>query len=281
MEEVSLEYIEKYQKLYEKDPKSRVFAPLAEGYRRMGMLKEGLELAEEGVKQHPNFAGGRVALARLYADSQKLELAEKEFRKATELAPENLLAYQLLAETNLKLKKPKEALKAFKILLFLNPDNEKAKNAVKKLEALTADEYEDELFAMKPLKEAVKSWDELAIENDSDRPNLDTPEPITPKKDKFLDRILSLADAYLVRQDVDRAIEALNEAERLIGPHPEIIRRLKIVHQRQLEQMNYPKTAAEIKAMVAQPPPARAKNPLDERIEFLQDLLQRIKNRGI
>ena len=63
MDETNPEFIERYQKLYEEDPKSRIFAPLAEAYRKMGLINEALELAQNGVKIHPQFSGGRVALS--------------------------------------------------------------------------------------------------------------------------------------------------------------------------------------------------------------------------
>jgi len=271
-DDVNPEQVERYQLLYEQDPKSQIFAPLAESYRKMGLLKEGLEVAEDGVKIHPNFASGRVALGRLLKDLGKMVEAEEQFRRAAELAPENMLAHQLLAETLLHLKKPKEALHAYKILLFLNPENEKANRAVKKLEALTADEYEDDIFSMKPLKEAVREWDEVEIDFGTDGGDVRAPDK-PEKKARFLDRVLSLVDAYIVRNEIDRALESLNEAERLLGPEPEVVKRLKLIHQRQLENIPYPKTAAEAV------PPAPRKSPVDNKIEFLQDLLSQIRNR--
>ena len=270
MDGVDFEFIERYQKLYEQDPQSKVFAPLAEAYRKKGMIKEGLEIAKKGVQLHPNFPGGRVALGRLYMDTHDFTLAEKEFRKTVELSPENILAHQLLAETYLNLKKTKEALKAYKMLLFLNPENERAQRAVKKLEALTADEYEDEIFAMKPIKEAVKEWGFLSLEPE---PTEEKSQPSAPadKKLKFLERILSVADAYIVRNEIDRALNDLQEAERLVGPHPEVIKRLKLIHKRQLDTIVHPQSSAEL----IQPP--KRLSPLDDQIKFLQDLLQNLK----
>ncbi|OFZ19939.1 MAG: hypothetical protein A2Z20_07805 [Bdellovibrionales bacterium RBG_16_40_8] len=274
MGNIDTEFIERYQKLYEQDPKSKVFAPLAEAYRKIGMLKEALEVAEKGVKHHPDFPGGRVALGRIYMDSQDFKSAEKEFRKASELSPENILAHQLLAETYLNLRRTKDALKAYKMLLFLSPGNDRAQKAVKKLEALTADEYEDEIFTMKPIKEAVKEWENLFIESTPLEKESQTSAK-EEKKLKFLDRILSVADAFIVRNDIDRALDDLQEAERLVGPHPEIVKRLKLIHKRQLDTIAHPQSSAELFT------PKKRPSPLDEQIDFLQDLLQKIKERPI
>ncbi len=279
MDEISPEFIERYQKLYEQDPRSRIFAPLADAYRKKGWLKEARDMAEKGVKDNPEFPGGRVALGRIYMDDSRYPDAEMHFRKAVELAPESVLAYQLLAETFLRLKKTKEALKAYKMLLFMNPENERAANAVRKLEALTADEYEDDLFAMKPLKTAVAEWDNVELDfgdpKDAKAPQ-SSAQKEKHKKQIYLDRILSLADAHIVRNDVDRALDALNEAERLFGPQTEIVKRLKLLHERQLDTLVVPKNVSEINKST----PSKSAAQLDNQIEFLQDLLQNIKSRA-
>ncbi len=277
MDEINAEFVERYQQLYEADPKSRIFAPLAEAYRKMGMLKEAREVAEAGVGHNPQFAGGRVALGRILYDLGLNKDAARELKKAAELAPENVLAHQILAECYLKLKLPKDALKAYKMLLFLSPDNEKAQNAVKRLESLTADEYEDDVFAMKPLKEAVQSWSdfELDFSGSSDGSIEHATQTAGPKKQKFLDRVLSLADAYIVRNDADRAIETLQEAERLLGPDPEIVKRLRLLHNRQLDQVPQPRPQAATVEKVT----SREEQVHTEKIEFLQELLTRIKRK--
>jgi len=163
--------------------------------------------------------------------------------------------------------------------LFLSPENPKALKAVQKLESLTADEYEDEIFAMRPLKEAVKEWDDFELdfemENDPSKNKMESSSTSenSKKKNKFLDRVLSLTDAYIVRNDIDRALDALNEAERLIGNNPEITKRMGLIQRRQLDAISAPKTQADLK-----PHKSREKTIIDNQIEFLQDLLQNIKH---
>src|SRR5688572_23036133 len=107
---INLEFIERYQKLFEKDPKSKVFAPLGEAYRKMGLIKEALSILERGVKFHPHFASGRVALAKVLISQNEHTKAIEQLLVATDLSPENLLAQKLLAECYIALKKSKEAL---------------------------------------------------------------------------------------------------------------------------------------------------------------------------
>ncbi len=267
MNAIQPELVEKYQLMLQQDPKSRVFAPLSEAYRKMGLHEEALEICQSGVLANPDFAGGRIALARILMQLNQYDKAAPELKVATELSPENVLAFSLLAECYLHLKDGKEALKAYKMQLFLNPQDERAQRAVKKLEVLTADEFEDEVFNMKPLKIASASMEEvLQIE------------PLTPtlsdqKKSRDIERFLSLADAYLVRNDTDRAIETLNEAEQIHGSLPEIVKRLKMLHQKHFEQENEIATQQDSEG----PPLSRQESLRKQQIQSLQIALKRVR----
>lgn len=273
MDDISPEFIERYQLIYEKNPRSKIFAPLSEAYRKMGLLKEALEVAQSGVSLHPDFAGGHVALGRIYIDQENWIEAARQFRTATELSPENILAQSTLAELLLRLKDPKGALKAFKMLLFLQPTNAKAQNAVKKLESLTADEYEVDLFAMQPLKEAVRQREPTAttlipLIEPSTKPNLDS------TRLKTLERIISLADAFLVRNDLDQARQVLAEAERQFGQHDEIVKRFKILNP------SFSDNTKEGPEPNSSRRPVKSRENLskDEKVQFLKKLLHHVSN---
>lgn len=262
MQEIQPELIEKYQILLQKDPKSQVFAPLTEAYRKMGLLEEAFRIAVRGVQFNPQFGGGRIALAKVFLDRENLQGAVNELEKAVELSPDNIMAHALLAECYLKSKRPKEALRSFKMVLFLSPNNEKAQKAVRKLESLTADEYEEDLFEMKQLPQV----DQIGVEN---APTL---KPMNDGKlSSELDRILSLADAYIVRNDLEKADEVLRQGEFSFAAHPELIKRFKLVNQRTMEF-----TEADLQP--ENPPVSRERSRLDEKISLLQGLLERIRS---
>ena len=262
MQDIQPELIEKYQILLQKDPKSQVFAPLTEAYRKMGLLEEAFRIAVRGVQFNPNFGGGRIALAKVFLDRDNLPGAIDELEKASELSPDNILAHSLLGECYLKSKRPKEALRSFKMVLFLAPTNEKAIRAVRKLESLTADEYEEDLFEMKPLPQV----DQPAVERAQSLKPLEQ-QGVTSE----LDRILSLADAYIVRNDLDKASSVLKEGEFAFGNHPELIKRMKLVNQRSLD------VEAEVMPAEAERPMSRERARLEDKIGFLQELLHHVK----
>lgn len=263
MQDIQPELIEKYQILLQKDPKSQVFAPLTEAYRKMGMIEEAFRIAVRGVQFNPHFAGGRIALAKVFLDRDNLGAAVDELEKAVELSADNILAHSLLAECLLRSKRPKDALKSYKMVLFLAPTNEKALKAVKKLEALTADEYDDDLFEMKPLPSVHQPQTES------------TPVPLKPiggpSVSGDLERTLSLVDAYIVRNDIERAEAALNDSKIYFGEHPEILKRQRLVQQRSTEN-------SEPKPMP--PPPSRKAEALERKIQLLRSLLNTLQEKS-
>lgn len=116
-------YFREYLRRYNEDPTSRVFAPLAEAYRRMGRVDEAIEVCLEGLVRHPDFHGGRLALAKCYLDKRALDKARMELDRVVQFTPENLLAQKLLAETCLELGDKQAGLHAYKMALMLSPQD--------------------------------------------------------------------------------------------------------------------------------------------------------------
>lgn len=268
MPKIEASAIEKYQTLLAKDPNSQVFAPLAEAYREMGMTKEALQVVTSGVQRHPQFVGGLVTYAKILRDTGNFPKALEVLKKATSLAPENILAYHLTAEVQLGCKNPKDALKAFKMVLFLNPNSKSAQKAVQKLESVTADEYDDEVFSMAKLPN---------VNLDTPPPNISYATPAIPEplykpapqpKNKAMERMLSLIDAFIVRNDLEKAHALLKDTRVEFGDHPEIERRMKTLQVR----YNEPEEAMPLR-------PLRSREDLihQKKLETLEMMLRRIE----
>jgi tetratricopeptide (TPR) repeat protein len=270
--------VEKYQKILEKDPNSQVFAPLAEAYREMGMLPEAQKIVTLGVQRHPQFVAGLVIFARIYRDLKQPQKALEALKTATSLAPENILAHQLMGELYLNNKNPKEALRAFKMVLFLNPQSQIAQKAVQKLESLTADEYDDDVFSMTRLPELHA--DSVITEDEEDlspviasAPAEMIVKPIATTQQKAMERMLSLIDAFIVRNDLEKANALLKDTRVEFGDHPEIQRRMKTLQVRYNDSDD--------------PTPLRPLQRRDEvvrerKIEVLQMMLRKIEEyRGL
>lgn len=233
-------FIQKYQNLYDKDPQGKIFAPLAEAYRRAGFQERALRIAEQGVRLHPHFPSGRVALARCYIDKQVWDKAAENLKVASDLSPENLLAHQLLADCFLKLGQKKEALNALKMVLFLNPQDMKTAQSVATLEkelfALHANQFieesesknkeDDEEYSMKPLSAAGKMLKPQA----KTQSNLSTQNPAANAAatsiDQILERDLALFDTWFDRGDWSRAEQILKRLPPSFAQHPSVKERL-------------------------------------------------------
>jgi tetratricopeptide (TPR) repeat protein len=213
MAKISAETIAQYEKLLAKDPGSRVFAALADALREIGQIQKAEILAREGLRRHPEYVGGYLCLSRVLLQTRRADAAEPLLSKAVQLAPENILAYQLLGQCFLELKKPEEALRAHKMVLFLNPMSEKSREAVLRLEPLTAGDFDDDLFQMAQLKtEPLKA-------------SVTQTRTETAASDSPPERQLSFIDALIIRNQLEDAKNLLQEMTQTWPEHSEIKKR--------------------------------------------------------
>jgi tetratricopeptide (TPR) repeat protein len=235
MSNVNNEFLERYQKLWDADPSSRVFAPLAEGYRRTGNIQRALQTCRQGLNLHPTFAGGWLQLAKIYIDRKEPEKAIEALKKAVALAPENIQAHNLLADLFLSLRQPKEALKSFKMILLINPVDSRARRTIERLESLTADEYSSETFQIGAADEIATLLDRedsiTSIEEEQNDPEAYSTRQ-TQIMDKALEQTVTLVDALLVRNEFTKAKSIILKAARKFGASPELEARLAVIeHQ--------------------------------------------------
>jgi tetratricopeptide (TPR) repeat protein len=153
-----------YLKKYQEDPSSRVFAPLAEAYRKAGLVDEAIEIAQEGLRVHPGFFGGRVALARALFDKSDYERVVRELQPVVRDAPDNLAAQRLLGDASLMLGRTNDALDAYKMLLYFSSQDHETAQLVQELEAsayeqgrlkLRTDPDEARRFSVVPAPQAI------------------------------------------------------------------------------------------------------------------------------
>ncbi|MEK7789333.1 MAG: hypothetical protein AAB283_05390, partial [Planctomycetota bacterium] len=61
---MALEDIEKLKEKLKKDPNSKLFVPLAEEYRKKGMLDEAISVLMTGITSQPGYTSARVSLGK-------------------------------------------------------------------------------------------------------------------------------------------------------------------------------------------------------------------------
>lgn len=124
----------KYFNMYKKNPRSRVFAPLAESYRKLGMLDEAYKILKDGIRNHPTYTLGYIVLAHCYYDEQKYENTYNTLRPIVNQNADNISLQKIFAQSCIHLGHLEEALDTFKYLLFMNPKDKYFAEQVKKLE---------------------------------------------------------------------------------------------------------------------------------------------------
>lgn len=143
----ALAEIDKFVAQLAKDPKSRAFAPLADAYRKVGLLDEAIDVCVEGLKHHTNWTGGRVALARAYFEKGTKDKARQELEKVVKVAPDNPLAQRLLGILYQETGETAKAVTAFKTVLIFSPDDAEARD---RLAALDPSAVEPPRAAVRP-----------------------------------------------------------------------------------------------------------------------------------
>ncbi len=265
---VTADVVEKYQILLRHNPHSQVFAPLADAYLERGLDLQAEELLMQGTQRHPLFTSGFVILGKAKLKMGKLEEAELALRKAIQLSSQNILAHQILGDTYLAQKKPFEALKAYKMVLFLNPYSAKAKQAIDRLESASAVEFEEDTFSMaklSDLKKVGKNISPLPAESE------------TQAQEKNRKRLLQLVDAFLVRSDFNESLNLLLEMQSDYGDHPDIITRLNKVKAK-LSSASSPKPVAALSPANQTSPRGLAQRILKEKkIRKLYDMLRAVR----
>jgi tetratricopeptide (TPR) repeat protein len=137
---MSLEDIENLKYRFEKDPDSKLFVPLAEEYRKEGMLDEAIAVLSKGIEKQPDYMSARVSLGKIYMEKGMLEEARAEFEIVVSSVPDNLFAHKKLAAIYRDTGEKDLAIKAFRKVLKLNPMDEDAVSQVNDLEKIDISE---------------------------------------------------------------------------------------------------------------------------------------------
>ena len=128
--------IEKLKEKFDKDSNSKLFLPLAEEYRKVGMLDEAIDVLQKGLGKHVTYTSARVLLGKTYLEKGMIDEAKKEFEGVIEIVPDNLFAHKKLAELYRDTGETALAIKAFRAILKLNPMDDEALSNLRDIEAV-------------------------------------------------------------------------------------------------------------------------------------------------
>lgn len=118
-----------------KDPKSKLFVPLAEEYKKTGDMEMAIYVLTEGLKNNPGYITARSFLGRLLLEKGDLAGSQQELEEVVKAIPDNLLAQRKLGDLYVLQNKPSEALKHYKLVFSLNARDEEIASLITDLEA--------------------------------------------------------------------------------------------------------------------------------------------------
>ncbi|MDA8106549.1 MAG: hypothetical protein M0Z71_14380 [Nitrospiraceae bacterium] len=146
---MSLKDIEKLKERVDKDPNSKLFVPLAEEYRKEGMLDEAINVLMSGLERQPGYMSARVSLGKIFLEKGMMNEARSEFENVIKSIPDNLYAHKKLAEIYRELGQKEMSIQSYKAVLKLNALDEEALSTLRELE-------EEEMLATGEVSEVTK-----------------------------------------------------------------------------------------------------------------------------
>lgn len=125
--------IAKYEARLASEPHSRVFAQLADAYRKAGRLDEAIRTCRSGLREHATYVSARMVLGRALAEKGQLPEAEKELAIVLELSPATAVAHRLLGDLAAAQGKRDDARRHYETALGLSPQDMEARGALQRL----------------------------------------------------------------------------------------------------------------------------------------------------
>lgn len=160
--------IKTYEERLKQNPASYCFAPLVEVYLRAGLLDDALATARAGVKKHPGFVAGQMALARTCHQKGLFDECRQSLEVVTGAVPEHAEAQRLLSRLYAESGREQEAVKALQTLLDFCPGDMSAKVELESLQRrVTERPVEDDLELIEFTEaDIVEEPDQQAVEED-------------------------------------------------------------------------------------------------------------------
>lgn len=115
--------IDELEKQFRDNPR-RVFARLANEYRKAGDFMRAIEICHAHVPQQPGYISGHIVLGQALYDAGEHDQAQQTFQTALSLDPENLIALRQLGDIARNRRDYREARSWYTRLLEVDPQND-------------------------------------------------------------------------------------------------------------------------------------------------------------
>lgn len=213
---MALEDLERLKEKVDKDPNSKLFFPLAEEYKKVGMLDEAIDVLMKGLHSQPDYMSARVSLGKIYLEKSMVNEARAEFGKVINSKPDNLFAHRKLAEIYRNLGERDKALEEFRMVLTLNPLDEDAARTITEIEKeLTVQSgITDTTF---PILQEVKLSDVSLAEEVSDNDK----EEVKAQEEGIKEEFKKIQE---IEKFEDTAIEIAEQREEMTSSFEDLLR---------------------------------------------------------
>ncbi|MGH7586855.1 MAG: tetratricopeptide repeat protein [Gemmatimonadales bacterium] len=131
--------IEKLERRNAENPQGRLFAPLADAYRKQGEVYRAIGVLREGLERHPEYIGAFIVLGRCHLDLSQDAEAGSAFARVLDLDQENVIALKVLAEIAERAGNHSEAVARLEYLLQIDRGNEEAQAQLDRLRTAPAE----------------------------------------------------------------------------------------------------------------------------------------------
>ncbi len=205
---------------YRRSPESRVFVMLADACRKTDRIEEALEICEQGLGRHPEYASGYVVKGKCLYDLERHEDAQRAFVTVLDSDADNLVALKYLGMMEALAGRFDSARRYLKQILRLDPENPEIMAALKHVDeqrqgdprqskrgAVERRQVDDEVAAEKP---AASKEPETVVEDD-----IEVSDELAT---------ITLADIYASQGYKDKALKIYEEVLTR-QPHNETIKR--------------------------------------------------------
>ncbi len=184
----------KYQDAFNKNRQSRVFAPLADLYRKMGMTEKAMQILKDGLTFHPDYLLAYMIYAQCCLDIHKDSLAYETLKPFKNQAKENIQFQRIFGTSAYETGHFDEAILCYKAILFAFPKDEDAQeklNSLLKMQSSSSlmkstfvfteeNSFHEEKLNVSPLdandEDGLHEWVQLEVKSPYEETSLIAPE---------------------------------------------------------------------------------------------------------
>ncbi|MFP4466535.1 MAG: tetratricopeptide repeat protein [Candidatus Goldiibacteriota bacterium] len=195
--------IEELKKKLSQNPESMIFVPLADAYRKAGMLDDAIKVCEDGLEKHPSYTSARVVLGRIYSEKGMLDEAIEELKRVEAVDVDNIMVHSMLGNVYLKKKMYARAIEQFQRVLSLNPEDSEVQEKLQ--EALSAKQAPEIKEKEKPSPEKPEP------EKPAEKPVQEKKETGGGRPGFDAGKNMKIAELYTKKEEFAKAIEIYKE----------------------------------------------------------------------